>query len=134
MKLFIDTNIFLDILFRRENYLSSLKILDAVLYGYLDATILDITILNIDYIAKKQTKDLDGFLNLIVDNFDVVGANNLELKQALALKHNDLEDSLQYICAKKSNCNLIITNDKKFIKKDIKVLSSFEFAQQMGEN
>ena len=134
MKLFIDTNIFLDILFRRENYLSSLKILDAVLYGYLDATILDITILNIDYIAKKQTKDLDGFLNLIVDNFDIVGANNLELKQALTLKHNDLEDSLQYICAKKSNCNLIITNDKKFIKKDIKVLSSFEFAQQMGEN
>jgi predicted nucleic acid-binding protein len=131
MKLFIDTNIFLDILFKRENHISSLKILDAVLYGYFDGTILDITILNIDYIAKKQTKNLNGFLNLIVDNFNIVGANNLELKQALALKHNDLEDSLQYICAKKVGCNLIITNDKKFIKKDIKVLSSLEFIEQI---
>jgi predicted nucleic acid-binding protein len=129
MKLFIDTNIFLDILFKRENHLSSLKILDSILYGYLDATVLDITLLNIDYVAKKQTKEIDEFLNLIVDNFNIVGANNLELKQAIGLQHNDLEDSLQYICAKKSNCNLIITNDKKFIKKDIKVLSSNEFAK-----
>ena len=33
----------------------------------------------------------------------------------------DLEDILQYTCAKDNNCNLIVTNDKKFYSPDIEI-------------
>ena len=33
----------------------------------------------------------------------------------------DLEDILQYSCAKENNCNLIVTNDKKFYSPDIEL-------------
>jgi predicted nucleic acid-binding protein len=42
-------------------------------------------------------------------------------------KNKDLEDTLQYILAKKENCDLIISNDENFYADDIEVISSEEF-------
>jgi len=47
--------------------------------------------------------------------------------------YKDLEDTIQYIMAKKENCDLIISNDKNFISKDIKLLTSEEFYNQYVE-
>ena len=49
-------------------------------------------------------------------------------------EYQDLEDTLQYILAKKQNCDLIISNDKNFISKDIPVITSKEFYEQINEN
>ncbi len=68
-----------------------------------DAVILNITLLNIDYIAKKQVKDIRDFLKIVNTLFHVVEASNEMIKDALEIKNNDLEDNLQYICAKKVN-------------------------------
>ena len=46
------------------------------------------------------------------------------------IDNNDLEDNLQYLIAKENKCEYIITNDKKFYTKDIKVLSSIEFQKR----
>lgn len=127
MKLFIDTNIFLDLLLKREKYKEALQIFGAIEQQKFEAVILDITILNIDYIAKKQVKDLKEFLKIVNRLFKVVGGSNLNIKKALELDNDDLEDNLQYICAKDSKCEVIIANDKKFINKDIKLMSSNEF-------
>jgi len=127
MKIFIDTNIFLDLILKREKYKEALQIFNAIEQGRFEAFVLDITILNIDYIAKKQTKDIRDFLALINRLFKVVGASNGSIKKALELNNNDLEDNLQYITAKDSKCKIIITNDKKFINKDIQLMSSDEF-------
>ena len=127
MKIFIDTNIFLDLILKREKYKEALQIFNAIEQERFEAFVLDITILNIDYIAKKQTKDIRDFLALINRLFKVVGASNGSIKKALELNNNDLEDNLQYITAKDSKCKIIITNDKKFINKDIQLMSSDEF-------
>ena len=127
MKIFLDTNIFLDLILKRENYKESLLILNAVSKGIFDAFILDITLLNIDYIAKKQVKDIRTFLNELNKNFTILGANNSIFTMSLELNHTDLEDNVQYISAKASHCELILTNDKKFHSPDIITFSSQEF-------
>lgn len=130
MKIFLDTNIFLDLILKRENYQESLLILNAVSKGIFDAFILDITLLNIDYIAKKQVKDIRSFLNELNKNFTVLGADNAVFTMSLELNHTDLEDNVQYINAKESHCELILTNDQKFHSPNIITFSSQEFVNK----
>ncbi len=130
MQIFIDTNIFLDLILKREKYSEALSIFTAIEQKQFIGIVLDITILNIDYIAKKQTKDIREFLLLINKVFKVVGATNETILDALKVDNNDLEDNLQYISAKNTKCTLIVTNDKKFIKKNIRVFTSEEFCRE----
>lgn len=127
MKIFIDINIFLDSILKREKYEEALSIFNAVEQQRFEAVVLDITILNIDYIAKKQTQDLREFLVIINRLFKIIGASNLSLKKALELANSDLEDNLQYICAVESKCKVIVTNDKKFINDKVQLMTSDEF-------
>ena len=130
MKIFIDTNIFLDLILKREFYKEALQILNAVSENIYSGVILDITLLNIDYVAKKQVKDIRDFLQLINNIFEIIGANNLLISKALKIKNIDLEDNLQYLLAKENNCKIIVSNDKNFYKNDIEVLSSVEFVNK----
>ena len=105
-------------------------IFNAIERRIFEGVILDITILNIDYIANKQIKDIKEFLNLINQKFDVIGASNKMIEEALKIDNRDLEDNLLYIAAIESSCELIITNDKNFYIKDLLVLTSNEFVNK----
>ncbi|MBD3842979.1 MAG: hypothetical protein IE909_14080, partial [Campylobacterales bacterium] len=87
-------------------------------------------ILNIDYVAKKQVADIKDFLSLVIQNFTLVGLSNEMVQKSLKIDNDDLEDTLQYLSAKNAECECIITNDKRFYKADIKVLSSSEFVEK----
>jgi predicted nucleic acid-binding protein len=129
MKIFVDTNIFLDLILRRKNFHDALLIFNAVEKNLFSGMILDVTVLNIDYVAKKQVKDIKEFIRLINTNFNVAGVSNEMILQALEIQNNDFEDTLQYLSAKKHDCSCIITNDKSFYKCDIETFSSSEFAK-----
>jgi predicted nucleic acid-binding protein len=122
--------VFLDVLLKRENYIYSLNILNSILDYKFIGCVSDITLLNIDYIAKKQTKNIKEFLKLINDYFIVVGADNHLINLALNIDNNDFEDNVQFCIAKLLNCKVLITNDKKFVFDDIEILSSLEFAKK----
>lgn len=130
MKIFIDTNIFLDLILKREKFHDALLILNAIEKKVFSAIVLDITILNIDYVAKKQIKDIREFIRQINTNFIVTGLSNTIVTEALEIQNNDFEDTLQYISAKKSGCKCIITNDKNFYKNDLETFCSSEFIQK----
>ena len=130
MKLFLDTNVFLDLILKREHFDKALLIFNAIETRLFSGVILDITILNIDYIANKQVKDVREFLKLVNKHFEVVGASNEMIEQALMIDNKDVEDNLQYLSAKNSNCEIVITNDKNFYTNDIKTVSSSEFVQR----
>ena len=128
MKIFIDTNIFLDLILKREFYKESLIIFNAIEKDIFEGIILDITLLNIDYIAKKQIKDIQEFLLLVNSLFKIYGADNSMIKKALEINNPDLEDNLQYVCAEKLDCACIISNDKKFYSMGrIPILTSEKF-------
>ncbi len=131
MKIFIDTNVFLDLLLKRELYNEALEILDGVANGRWSGYVLDITVLNIDYVAKKQMKNIQPFIQLLNDTFTIVGADNAIIEEALSLENSDFEDSVQYIVAKTLVCDVIVTNDKNFVKNsEIEVLSSKRFLEK----
>lgn len=130
MKIFIDTNIFLDLILKREDFDKSLLLFNAVEEKLFDGVISDITLLNIDYVAKKQVKNIRDFLILVNDNFKVVGSSNEQMAKALMLQNDDLEHNLQYTLAKKNDCEVIVTNDKSFYAKNIQKLSSREFVEK----
>ncbi len=130
MKLFLDTNIFLDLILKREYFEEAVIIFNAIEKDIFEAVILDITLLNIDYVAKKQIKDIREFLTIVNSIFKVIGASNDMIADALTMENNDLEDNLQYISAKSFNCDLIITNDKNFYSEDIITLNSVEFVNK----
>jgi len=123
MKLFIDTNIFLDLILKRDKYLEAIAILEFCENLSNSAVVADITLLNIDYIASKQNSSIKSFIELINETFLVVGANNKTFDI-------DLEDTIQYLLAKEHQCDYIISNDKNFYCADIKVLNSTEFVNQ----
>ncbi len=131
MKIFIDTNVFLDLLLKRELYNEALEILDGVANGRWSGYVLDITVLNIDYVAKKQMKNIQEFIQLLSGTFTIVGADNAVIEEALSLENSDFEDSVQYIVAKNLACDVIVTNDKNFVKNgEIEVLSSKRFLEK----
>ena len=130
MNIFIDTNIFLDLILKRKNFKEALLIFNAIEKKLFNAVILDITILNIDYVAKKQIKNTNEFLSTVNKLMKVVGASNIMIDQALKIDNADLEDNLQYISAQHSKCELIVTNDKKFYSLDIEKLTSIEFVNK----
>jgi predicted nucleic acid-binding protein len=130
MKIFVDTNIFLDLILKRENFHDALLIFNAIEKKLFEGIVLDITILNIDYVAKKQVQNIKEFIKLINANFSVVGVSNEMIAKALEIEHNDLEDILQYLGAKSFDSDCVITNDKSFYKSEIETLSSSEFIKK----
>ena len=130
MKIFLDTNIFLDLLFKREGFAESALILNSCHESIFQGFVSDITLLNIDYIASKQAANIYDFLKLLNDTFTIIGFDNEMFDLALKIDNNDLEDSVQYICSKYSDCEIIITNDKNFYRGNIKVMGSKEFVKE----
>ena len=66
----------------------------------------------------------------------ILPMDNSQLQQAYAVDAPDLEDVLQYECAKAAGCELIVTSNIKHFKfcKDIEVVSTIDYAQQFIED
>ncbi len=135
--IFIDANIILDIFDNnRPSYKNSLDFYNYVTKNYCNLfTSCDI-ITTLYYIESKKDRSkallkirgINKILNVIeFSNKEVEQTCNLMLEDS---DYKDLEDTIQYILAKKLKCDLIISNDKNFISKDIKIQSSKEFCKE----
>jgi len=114
MKVFIDTNLVLDVLAqRRPFYEASARIWELVesrdLKGYLSAT----TITDIFYILKRQlgAKKAYDFVNKIMLVFDITSVSQADIRKALNLAFKDFEDGLQVVCGKKIGAKYFVTRN-----------------------
>ena len=130
MKIFLDTNIFLNLLLKRDGYKEAEMILNACNQNIFQGFICDITLLNIDYIASKQVENIRDFLKILNETFTIVGLDNAMFQKALDLNNSDLEDNAQYVCAKESNCYLVVSDDKAFYEGDVTVIESKDFVKK----
>lgn len=134
MKLFLDANIFLDIYDNTRSFHQYSR----ELYKYVSKnknklyTSCDL-ITTIYYINSKIDKN-QALLNIqdINKTLKVIEFSNKEIVQTCDLMlidndYVDLEDTIQYIMAKKIKCDLIISNDKNFVSKDIELMTSKQF-------
>lgn len=130
MKVFLDANIILDLIdldrgnFKKtkeqiENYILQ----QDKLYTSCDifTTVYYVASRKIDFeMIVSELEKILTFVDIIAIDIDII---NNALLIAKDENHKDLEDILQYLCAKTEDCDLILTNDKRFYTKDITMKS-----------
>lgn len=136
MKAFIDANIILDRYdVQRPFHSYSIKTLEYLITNAELFTSCDL-ITTIYYVNSKIDNKLALFnIQAINKMIKVIEFSNNEIEETCSLMledsdYKDLEDTLQYIMAKKSQCNLIVSNDTNFVSKDIEIMSSKEFCEK----
>ena len=131
MKIFLDTNILLDILCKREPfYINGAKIWTLIKEGAIKGFISAIYINNLYYIVKKikYQKIAKNFIEELLNDFEIVPLTKDLLSQAITITKKDYEDSIQYFSAINTGCKILITRNKKdFPSTGIRILSSTEF-------
>ena len=136
-KVFVDANVILDIFDdKRPDHSYSLKVYAFMLKSkWLLFTSCDI-ITTVYYVDSKKFKrkaiekieDINKILKVIdFSNKEIAQTCNLMRED---MQYDDLEDTLQYILAKKKQCDIIISNDKGFVSKKIELLSSRMFIEK----
>ena len=115
MKAFLDTNILLDLLLEREGYEISAEILQLKDDGRIELCVSILTMINIAYIYRKTVGQ-----NIVIPNLKYISSlmkvlpmDEGILQQALYLESKDFEDTLQYLCAARGECDCVITRNVK---------------------
>ena len=130
-KLFIDTNIILDVILNRTEYIeNSAKILSLIDMKKYEGWISSLSCSNIYYITAKffdkitAMKKLEHFRVRI--NISSVTEETVDL--ALSSDFKDFEDALQYYSAMKTECDCIITRNRSdFKESQLPVFTPREF-------
>jgi predicted nucleic acid-binding protein len=132
----IDTNVVLDVLFEREDFLEPAKaIWQAVENGQLDGYVSAVTPITVFYVAHRQTKNLKKARQLtaeVLDTFRVCALTESILHSAMNLSTEDYEDAVQIFSAMAEGLDVIVTRDlKDYANSPIRALSPVEFVQQL---
>lgn len=130
--IYVDTNIIIDICDdKRPSHVASLSKITTLQKEMNELYINSDTYANLFYILRSRSKyKLDNVLSkmkLITSVFTLVVIEHDDIENALELcddkktLYNDYEDTMQYVCAKKVDADLIVTNDRGFVGLDIEV-------------
>ena len=136
-KVFVDANVLID-LFDTDRPLRefSLKTLQTLLENGAELYTSCDLITTVYYVLRKKFgKEALVFVEKLNKMCFVISFSNEEVEMAIELMRNnpkfgDLEDTLQYVLAKKEYCDLILSNDKEFYSPDIEVLTTKQYLER----
>ena len=131
MKLFIDTNVVLDLLQYREPWVhDTIVLFQLAKEKEVELVVTDLTFVNVVYIAgknfdkKKLHETLLGLKKLV----SIVPIGDICIEQALNSNFSDFEDATQYFAAKRELVDYILTRDENGFKiSDIPVMNVTDF-------
>lgn len=146
MKVFLDTNIFLEYFERWREYQTVSQLLSAIEDGRLKAVISAGCVYTLAYLIRmelkrqdihrpEQTLRLRSTLNIVLSMITVAGISHKSIVNGTNdMSFDDVEDSFQYQCAVQNKCDALITiNLKDYGGVDnsrIEVLSPTEFVSK----
>ena len=137
-KVFFDANIFNDIFDnKRATYNISKEALSKALKAKMKLyTSCDIAT-NIYYITAKYTTKENALnaIDAIKKMVTIIPFSEIELSATIRLMredndYKDFEDAIQYTLALQTKCDVIVSNDKKFIAKKIDCMISEELVKR----
>lgn len=114
-RIFIDTNVIIDVLMQRDGYLSSAKVLALAKREDVSLVVSVLTMANVAYILRKTLRGEDFYREMkkLAHLLIVEDTTNGHFSLALELQSKDFEDALQYYCAISNQCEVIVTRNKK---------------------
>lgn len=142
MRIFLDANVLIDVAYSdRPCSKESLKLFD-YLTDHLDrfelCTSCDL-VTTIYYVLIKNIGRQEALSKIKTINhfIKVIEFGNHEIDEAVYLMEKnenftDLEDTIQFVMARKERCDYIVSNDKHFYSHDVPLLNSSEALKQIG--
>ena len=138
MRILVDTNVLLDVLCNRKEFVGmSAKVWKCCETKLADGHISALSVPNIVYILRKEldarkTKEIIDRIALI---FTIDDLRAEDLKKAAALEYSDYEDTLQMICAERIKADHIVTrNVKDFSCSGVPAVTPAELISLIGKN
>ena len=134
MKVFLDTNIVIDLLDKREPfYIDAVKLFTLAYQKKITLFVSPMTYATASYLLRKHGKE---GMRILLNNFrqlsQITTADERVVDAALASSFDDYEDALQYYSALTRNVDVIVTRNKKdFTSASIPVLSPAELLKQL---
>jgi len=130
--IYVDTNIVIDMCDKaRKFHENSFELIATYLQEECELFINSDTFSNLFYILSSHSElsesEIVEKMRFINEIFSLVSIESQDVTMALDLcadessKYKDYEDFMQYVCAKKVEADLIVTNDKGFISLDIEL-------------
>lgn len=134
MKVFLNTNIVLDLLLQRPGYELSAQILDLQEKGKIHTCVSILTMVNAAYIYRKSVGEAIAVVNLkyLSAFMDILPMDNDMLQKAISMEGPDFEDLFQAVCASTNGCDVIITRNTKDFK-GLNAQTPAEFLSQVGK-
>lgn len=137
MNVFLDTNVLIDILVRREDESlnkDSVQAVSNALFLGMDLKACAISIATLNYILKKlpPAARKEKITKLIqATGLEILPATEVHVKAALEGQFDDLEDAMQNACARENGCEILLTrNVGDFRASDLCVFTPKEFVRQ----
>ena len=133
-RLFVDSDIIIDLLAKREHYLSAARLLTIIQERKVMAFTTPIVLANVDYIITKyanRTKSKKA-IRVLRKNISVLSMGEKIVDKALESSFADFEDALQYYAADAHSMDFIVTrNEKDYRRGKIRTVDAQEFVDLM---
>lgn len=116
MRVFIDTNILVDVLERRQPFfLASANVLELGVSGKVELFASSLTFINAIYIGRKslERESVTDKIKALRPYVRISPMGEQEFTKALQMVGKDVEDNLQYCSALAAGCDTIVTRNKK---------------------
>ncbi len=121
MKIFIDTNIILDMIEpKRPGSESSAVLFELARKNKIELFLSTQSILDSYYISANlglQRGELDILTDWILHHLNVRHITSFDIKQALVQNNPDIEDNAQISLAEGEDCDYFVTNDRGILKR-----------------
>ena len=135
-KLFIDTNIMLDLLGERIPFYDSIaKIATLADKGQVTIVVSALSYSTVSYILTKyeNSETAKSKLRKFKIISEICPLDELIIEKGLNSNFSDFEDSLQYFSALTSDCDILITrNGKDFKESQIPVMNAAEYFKSLN--
>lgn len=146
MKVFLDTNIFLEYFERRREYIAVSRLFSAIEDGRIKGIVSIGCVYTLAYLIRmelkrqnihrpEQTTQLRSTLNIVMSMVTAVGLSHKRISTGINDNaFDDVEDSFQYQCALQNKCDALVTiNLRDYQNADtsqIEILSPTEFVSK----
>jgi predicted nucleic acid-binding protein len=136
MKVFLDTNILVDVLGRREPfYDNAARIGTLAETGKVEGIVSAVSVATLFYLLRRINGPRDAYLALrwIRDFFAIAPCDDKVIYQAMDAKWKDFEDAIQYFSACRAGAACLVTRDEEhFGGSDLAVMSPEAFLASMS--
>ncbi|MEW6654608.1 MAG: PIN domain-containing protein [Bacteroidota bacterium] len=134
-KLFVDSDIILDLLAEREpHYIHAARLFTLINQNKMIAYTSPLIFANLHYLLKKQTTNSVALKSLrkLKTLINILPIDERVIEQSLNSEFTDFEDAIQYYTAVNNSITLIITRNKIDYKRSkIDVLTAEEFLKSL---